>query len=563
MDSSYFQHSHGRDTTDSTDSSGSAFWRRFIPLKRSKSLSTSNKARRSRAASASGSASPSGSRSSSRTRPDPNSPLLQWGPSSSHLPSPHHPAFPAAAGPRRSQSSNAVSQLGQNAVMQDVTSINHNTPQSPLVALTSRQLADLAFSVIDRLEFEERHLSSPIVPLSVMQATCALAATHRPSTPDPNGISQHVETLDKIRGLRPDQLHRLAMDIETESERRFPDLALSVQSLQLHAGKMGTISFEAAEGNGRTFLSLSRGVVASSQNERGEPSADDNSMGGRIASTMFARSGAYGSSLPSPPASLSSATSSPQPSAQVIPSVARTMAQGLPVTPLTTRHSHLVRNKSKQNRNQSSLDPEWEMPEQGQFGSMNRRLAPAAEYHERANHNSLLSPPPSASSSLSSSPSSTPNLDHPRPPKPSPNTLSTAPAPPSTPPAPSTAPTTGSYTHEEFVAGLETLTTAQLVAAVRDVQTVISRQQKAEQIEMARKQKVMMNGGRASSPSRTTTSTVSPSPPASPSVHSATSDSNNTHCQNLLLQLPVPRVKLIWTAVAEEVRKRGLNVNVL
>ncbi|KAI9101256.1 hypothetical protein DFS34DRAFT_592141 [Phlyctochytrium arcticum] len=147
-----------------------------------------------------------------------------------------------------------------------------------------------------------------------------------------------------------------------------------------------------------------------------------------------------------------------------------------------------------------------------------------------------------------------------------------APSPARTPTPRSASPSAKDFT--PFHAALGILTTPQLLAAVRDVRGVMARRHGPP--------KHRRNG------SNTTIQIISASPPstapltpltASPTPPSASSDSNPhtsdmedflddeedeslTYCERLLLRLPMSRVRIIWAAVADEVRRRDLDINV-
>ncbi|KAJ3181750.1 hypothetical protein HDU87_000768 [Geranomyces variabilis] len=486
-------------------------WRRFLTLKRSKSASGSSSAPAVRKNSSASSA-------------------KQWASTpSSPAASPKRPttgrSFPDMfSQPRRSQSSTAINYLAQ---MPPPPSLNnyhqYHQPSSPLVALTSRQLADLASCVVERLDMHDYRTA---VPASAMQAARALASTNRSDTASLSS-STVAEAHDKIRGLLPAQLHRLAMDVEMECERRFPDLAVSVQSLQQAAGHNG-YGLETLERGGRTFLSLPR----------------KSGGGGEFSSSRSTMIPMRSSSPQMPP-----------------PSVFRDVP-----TPLTTRHS-LSRSRSRSNRRAPFPSLEYETPasspplvtaafsqaaEQPAYGINGQQPGSPVSY--TSNRYSAKAAPAAEPGIISAAAAAAfpfPALSAPA--SPSKLSVSAASSSPGTP-ASADASASANYTHEEFVAGLASLTTSQLVAAVRDVQAVISRQQRLDHKP----------------------DTLSPRPPRPPSpsldesggsplsaLSKRDSDSSVTHCQNLLLQLPATRVKLIWTAVAEEVRRRGLNVNVL
>ncbi|KAJ3145062.1 hypothetical protein HDU89_007582 [Geranomyces variabilis] len=440
--------SHPRFSTAASAASG---WRRFLSLKRSKSASGSSS---TASASAAAARNNSSAKSAKQWASTPNSPAA----------SPKRPttgrSFPEMfSQPRRSQSSTAINHLSQMPPPPSFNNYQHyQQPSSPLVSLTSRQLADLASCVVERLDMHDYRTA---VPASAMQAARALASTNRSETASLSS-STAAEAHDKIRGLFPAQLHRLAMDVEMECERRFPDLAVSVQSLQQVAGNngYGLETLEQCE-----TPASSPPLAAKAYSPAAEP--------------------AYG-------------INGQQPAS--------------PVSYTSNRYS--------------------------------AKAAPAAE------------PPMISAAAAAAFPS--PALSAPASPaKPSVSNASSSSA--TAPSTDATASASANYTHEEFVAGLATLTTSQLVAAVRDVQAVISRQQRQDH-----------------KPDTPSPPPPRPPPPAldesggSPLSSSSLSPSANpdsdlsvTHCQNLLLQLPATRVKLIWTAVAEEVRRRGLNVNVL
>ncbi|KAJ3146547.1 hypothetical protein HDU86_008479 [Geranomyces michiganensis] len=404
-----------------------------------------------------------------------------------------------------------------------------NYQASPLVSLTSRQLADLASCVVERLDMHDYRSA---VPSSAMQAARALALTNRSDPAAALSSSTAAEAHDKIRGLLPAQLHRLAMDVEMECERRFPDLAVTVQSLQQVAGN-NSLGLETLERGGRTFLSLPRKSVVPPE---------------------------Y---LASRSTVIQMRSSSPQ---MGPPSVFRDVP-----TPLTTRHS-LARSRSRNNRKGPFPSPESESlaasppayPVAAEPSWNINAQAPASPASYTADRHNIKPAQPAAadfsSASLPSPPFSapaSPSKLHQEPLAAS-RALSSA----SESVMDSSATASANYTHEEFVAGLATLTTSQLVAAVRDVQAVISRQQRAASTPATPsppppRLPLDETGELSPPPSSSSASSLS----SSSSPRSDDSDSSVTHCQNLLLQLPVARVKLIWTAVAEEVRRRGLNVN--
>ncbi|KAJ3165458.1 hypothetical protein HDU88_004255 [Geranomyces variabilis] len=401
---------------------------------------------------------------------------------------------------------------------------HYQQPSSPLVSLTSRQLADLASCVVERLDMHDYRTA---VPASAMQAARALASTNRSETASLSS-STAAEAHDKIRGLFPAQLHRLAMDVEMECERRFPDLAVSVQSLQQVAGNNG-YGLETLERGGRTFLSLPR----------------KSGGGGEYSSSRSTMIPMRSSSPQMPP-----------------PSVFRDVP-----TPLTTRHS-LSRSRSRSNRKAPFPSPECETPASSPPLAA-KAYSPAAEPTYGINGQQPASPVSYTSNrySAKAAPAAEPPMISAAAAAAFPSPALSAPASPSKPSvsnassssatAPSTdamASASANYTHEEFVAGLATLTTSQLVAAVRDVQAVISRQQRQDH---------KPDSPSPPPPSLDESGGTPLSSPLSSSSAKPDSDLSVTHCQNLLLQLPATRVKLIWTAVAEEVRRRGLNVNVL
>lgn len=427
---------------------------------------------------------------------------------------------------------------------------------SPLATLTSRQLCQLAVAVLHHLD-EDTAKASNVEALAgmqspVLQAARALAAPHLHST----NLDQHsVEATAKLARLPPDQLHRLAMDVERECERRFPDLAVSVSSV------VGQKNVETVQRGSRVFLSLPRRTRDAEQGQNG-------SGGGDRKMPSHWRSHSDGNVMSDDP---SAGGGEIQYGGMVGISILpndMTSASGLASPPLrsvTDQLSHLTLNDEHgQNVVQDIRSPHSRPRSTSSISTVDNETTSLSHAQSEDTHNateghSILSElmednldpewftayPEESSLSLEATQNSLPH-----------ETVSfKGPEPPASlyfPEDELTAATASLPSPVDnsavFTEALSILTTPQLLAAVRDVRGVMARRHTPDSVTNLKHPTAS-----STNKSKVHPELKGPAPDRSAPL---------THCEELLLLLPMDRVRIIWAAVADEVKRRGIDVNV-
>lgn len=405
------------------------------------------------------------------------------------------------------------------------------TEASPLVSLSSRQLTELSVAILHHLEtheyeksLAEEHSSAPLA--SSLQAARALASPHRHSS-----LDQHtMDAVTKLAQLPEDHFRQLAKDVESECERRFPDLAVSAVSVgQKNAGTLQL-------GN-RVILSLSRQNHEETVENR-EPQitkvlghtrshSEGNAADKTVHSTAQKR---YGGMVGAPAVGDASTAQG-----DLIMPPLRTVTRGLSMMNLReARNASTVRNDFVAERpacarvpsisaiSQRSMSPHYDHDQLLEaVGETGNELDMPQQYDLDPDWNDdYTAKAVTGDSALDESERSL---------------KQTAPMTPATP-----GPTDVST---PFTEALSILTTPQLLAAVRDVRGVMALRY---------------------SPDGSTTTPSLPLGPANFTDRDSGIGAEQplTHCEQLLLQLPMERVRMIWAAVADEVERRGINVDV-
>ncbi|TPX59119.1 hypothetical protein SpCBS45565_g07822 [Spizellomyces sp. 'palustris'] len=398
-------------------------------------------------------------------------------------------------------------------------------PASPLATLTSSQLTVLAASVLHQLESDPRHPTESPTPALV--AARALASPHRHS------VALASQANVKLAQLPENQLHRLALDVEDECERRFPDLAVSAVSV------VAQKDVETVQRGSRTFLSLSRRAHSEFRNDTAVWLAEGDYDEDEVEILPNTTNGEM----------MGSGPNIEQPDLEPPPTIR------IPPRRFVLRSTNRI-DTSEGAGVQSDEMSDVETSFVREYGS--RVISESQQFFDKLDTSEGLDDIPRKPASNSSQATlieegveSLPALPNSRLPridtKMNAKTASmrTSPSSPNAPNSPSLKP---------FTAALSILTTPQLLAAVRDVRGIMARRHNpygAAKTHRRNNSNVTVKSTKSTGESEPALSETSDD-----------DDENLTYCEQLLLRLPMSRIRIIWAAVADEVRRRGLDVNV-
>ncbi|KAI8824166.1 uncharacterized protein EV422DRAFT_504213 [Fimicolochytrium jonesii] len=354
---------------------------------------------------------------------------------------------------------------------------------TPLAGLSSRQLADLAVSVVRQLD------SSPGMQQAEVPAARALAGPHLQTTSD--------ALLIRLGAMGPAQFARLTLDVERECERRFPDLAVSVQSVACRHKSGGNFSLSVSPGQKSYSAEFGREHV-----RKASTSTIANDSPDFQAATTFP------TPLSTPPRNKAKAVHPPIVS---IPSDS-------PGAMIAEDRPEEEDENDHENRPTIDHQPDsepWEFVEVQEDPVTSAADNGTHLSSEESIHCEEIVP---TTPSLTNTAFEKAVLDETIPDKADSAEL---------------AESVPSYTHQHFIAGLRTLTNPQLLTAIRDVRNVM---------------RLATIGGDES------LQVLSSSQPDLLA-------NSITRCQELLLQLPAERVQMVWLGVSAEASRRNLDIS--